>query len=402
MDDLDSAHSWPVPSTSDNYRRVVTGCDIELGIPGSFLRDSSLENDHSPENPQTQASSDVVSPIIDDQDSPSSFHATIEKEARTMCQKCEGWLNTCQSRYGDVDWKIDGHNTRIASKALLIVEDTDLGEKGFEEWCDNFRFLQGNTWFLDAKQLLYARKSEIIRRLPEISANALADRSKSDPLVTILAILQVLWLAAQLIDRAVKKTHTSQLEMSTFAVAICTFAVYLLLWSKPKSVETPIFVPADQYPTEEQLITLASRCSSMNWQQNAPNIKWWPKDVSYKGNLRYAGLSMAIVAMPFGTLHCIAWDFAFPTSVEQYLWRASSITLILAPLATLFSSLRVDLGYDWWSEWFEMAEFLIMQGSWVLYVAARCFMLVESVRSLAYLPASAFVATWASELPSLS
>ncbi|KAF8815704.1 hypothetical protein BYT27DRAFT_7128645 [Phlegmacium glaucopus] len=33
----------------------------------------------------------------------------------------------------------------------------------------------------------------------------------------------------------------------------------------------------------------------------------------------------------FGSLHCLAWGIHFPTRIEQFLWRVSTICIIVAP-----------------------------------------------------------------------
>jgi len=46
-------------------------------------------------------------------------------------------------------------------------------------------------------------------------------------------------------------------------------------------------------------------------------------------SLVYFGLP--VVAAIFGALHCIAWNFHFPSHIEQLLWRIGSLTITLIP-----------------------------------------------------------------------
>ena len=36
----------------------------------------------------------------------------------------------------------------------------------------------------------------------------------------------------------------------------------------------------------------------------------------------------AIAGAAFGSIHCAAWDFEFPSHVEQVMWRTASLTLV--------------------------------------------------------------------------
>jgi len=51
----------------------------------------------------------------------------------------------------------------------------------------------------------------------------------------------------------------------------------------------------------------------------------------------------------FGGLHCICWNFTYPTAFEQHLWRASSlaitvIPLIVAPIDYFLENFDLDKG----------------------------------------------------------
>jgi len=44
---------------------------------------------------------------------------------------------------------------------------------------------------------------------------------------------------------------------------------------------------------------------------------------------------LPVVAAVFGALHCIAWNFHFPSHIEQLLWRIGSLTITLIPSVPL-------------------------------------------------------------------
>ena len=40
----------------------------------------------------------------------------------------------------------------------------------------------------------------------------------------------------------------------------------------------------------------------------------------------------ALFGVIFGGLHCIGWNFSYPTTFEQHLWRASSLAITVVPM----------------------------------------------------------------------
>jgi hypothetical protein len=52
----------------------------------------------------------------------------------------------------------------------------------------------GDSWVLDAKQLLLAREFDIINRLPSTYSNELKDQSKGDALLKLAAMGQIIYL----------------------------------------------------------------------------------------------------------------------------------------------------------------------------------------------------------------
>jgi len=112
----------------------------------------------------------------------------------------------------------------------------------------------------------------------------------------------------------------------------------------------------------------------------------------------------AIFGVIFGGIHCIGWNFAFPTRVERSLWRYTSmlltaIPLVVAPIdyilenfnlkGTVGKKLRLLLGIS-------MIALLF------LYVPARLLLIIQAVTLLRDQPAAAFVAIdWTKYIPHL-
>ncbi|KAK5714038.1 hypothetical protein LTR15_010945 [Elasticomyces elasticus] len=78
--------------------------------------------------------------------------------------------------------------------------------------------------------------------LPDISREAIQDKSKASPLAKTIVCLQALWFCVQCITRLVQGLSISLLELNTFAHALCAFVIYGLWWSKPLDVEEPLLL----------------------------------------------------------------------------------------------------------------------------------------------------------------
>ncbi|KAK3619489.1 hypothetical protein LTR56_023990 [Elasticomyces elasticus] len=81
--------------------------------------------------------------------------------------------------------------------------------------------------------------------LPDISREAIQDKSKASPLAKTIVCLQALWFCVQCITRLVQGLSISLLELNTFAHALCAFVIYGLWWSKPLNVEEPILLQGE-------------------------------------------------------------------------------------------------------------------------------------------------------------
>ncbi|KAF8861123.1 hypothetical protein BDZ45DRAFT_287995 [Acephala macrosclerotiorum] len=113
----------------------------------------------------------------------------------------------------------------------------------------------------------------------------------------------------------------------------------------------------------------------------------------------------------YGGGHLAAWgSSSFPTSIEHWLWIASSIVLTCVPLLG-------TLWVLWWKavnskrRWLSPIRngnldiiaapffFMVM----LVYFLARCYFLIESLISLRLLPVGAFLTVnWARYLPHLA
>ena len=141
-----------------------------------------------------------------------------------------------------------------------------------------------------------------------------------------------------------------------------------------------------------------------------------PKTNSLADSELLFGIILPVVAAIFGALHCIAWNFHFPSDIEQLLWRIGSLTITLIPPASacitfiivfLLDFLRKEYGLSlrecvgpvmvdmlW-------AIFAFLGGAaLVAYMLARLLLLTQAIMLLRKQPESAFYAiNWANFLP---
>nr|CDL70794.1 vegetative incompatibility protein 3a [Cryphonectria parasitica] len=263
--------------------------------------------------------------------------------------------------------------------------------------------LEGSSSPLCAAQLLEARRMGLISKLPFIPPEVIQDKDKSDRLVKLAAIWQVLWLFVDLISREVDGLPSSPLEIMVLAFSVLALLIYIMLWFRPKDVAVPFVVPAERLPTKDELHKLALL---MPWQRaqlgRFPNA-FVPGKAAHEDQYQKLNVWMSAMAysgMIFGSIHLLAWKFAFPTLAEQWLWRASALTTTLGPIvpgpmAAFLVMLRGRVGPKTKRN---MIMIVVMPTLCAVFVA-RLFLLVEAYRSLYYLPPKSYLTSWTSNVP---
>lgn len=336
-----------------------------------------------------------------------------------------------------MDWSVQPTNQAQILRTLTLLKCTP--KESIIPLYLNLAALQGNIWVLDARQLYLARKWGLIK-LPNVREAELYDKSKSDTLIKLIALGQIIWLAIKLIARRIHGHPSTQLEIMTLAFAVCTSVTYLLLLRKPQDVKFPITIRAKGTPIPTQLLTLANFGPLVwfdailfeRWTSGRTNF-WIPNTAchfvsreSFLGiRLRRYGafwLGSAAGALLLGAFHALAWDVVFPSPAERILWRVASVLtaaipwiyLVLGNIAlgmflvcAIGTKGRVrDFGGDinailmkfprrlrtFVNIYYALLSFIAL----LLYSLVRLFVLVEVFRSLAYLPPEAYLATFAS------
>jgi hypothetical protein len=309
---------------------------------------------------------------------------------------------------GKIGWRVDAINIATARLSYMYLNRGHLDDRiptrilsdHPVRWLTNLRVLCGDRWYVDANQLLLAREIGIIGKLPELSTEQVSDLSNEDVLVKLLAVSQITWLCLQLGMRLGQGVPTTQLETMTMGYALCSAITYFLLIDRPKDVTTVSQVEAARYPASHEMSSIASiGPDALGFFRSTVSL---PNNSTHQhGSSLEVGLGSSFAVIVFGSLHFAAWNYEFPTPTERTLWRASTVlTITVLPVmfilsfsASRFNAIIKSVG---------LRGFLVSVRFWILaplFIAARLFILVEVIRSLAYQPPGSYKTTWAAYVP---
>lgn len=213
-----------------------------------------------------------------------------------------------------------------------------------------------------------------------------------------------------------------------------------LLYKKPQDVEATRRILASRRPqSSEELRAIAFEgpgyffYHSENARTGIPNNsihKLSDSDPFSPGLQQNFGLKalMKIIALGggvFGDIHCIAWNFTFPTSEEQTIWRIMSlisiavivflgITNAFPVFLKMFSESYLPfrwLGIDPLTQptfvrklYILVARYFIIvedYGYLSWYILARLYLTVEMFRALAFAPPGTFIETFTASIPTV-
>ncbi|PYH40044.1 uncharacterized protein BP01DRAFT_412161 [Aspergillus saccharolyticus JOP 1030-1] len=184
---------------------------------------------------------------------------------------------------------------------------------------------------------------EVYNRL-NLTEDMVKDKGKRDYFAKGLAVLQISQLVLSLIVRAYRNLPFSQLETLTLAFSVCGVATYVAYWYKPQDVGLPISIKEmnglesrrfdKSYDNFWNILTNSERSSTNEDYDRIEN------DNIPKGTSQITHGSIPVLAMlsaAFGSLHLIAWNFEFPTNIEQLLWRITTIASVAVPVMGLIT-----------------------------------------------------------------
>ena len=294
----------------------------------------------------------------------------------------------------------------------------------------------GMQFPITAKQVHWLVEHGYLEK-PQISREEIWDKSKADFFAKTIAAMQVGWFVVQFITRGAQQLPITLLEVATLALIGCSAATFFFWFFKPLDVGIPTILALKETDAGQRQ-TIASVLVSAG--EDAKE-RWWDTPMDFCDPLKYSSEEMPfnkiwgvaqrplpripndrdsqlhdlktviIVAIPtafFGAFHCIAWNFIFPTRIEQQLWRWTCIGggLVLAGGCTIEAASIICNGYtttgltnlgSYKLRWPSNLMFFIPGA---LYVAGRLIIMVEICISLRALPAGCLeTPQWPSVFP---
>lgn len=195
------------------------------------------------------------------------------------------------------------------------------------------------------------------------SKATIQDKSKTDFIGKLSTCTQILWLLIQVLGRLVQGYCVPLLEVTTISYVVLAVVTFTLWWQKPKGIEEPCFVHVELEVHEEP-----ERVFS-----------WWRDFGRPKSTSMFAAY---ISPACFSAIHCTAWNYQFPTTIEKWLWRGFSIVCFVAPVAFVVMATCTP-----GKLLLNSPGARIIFGS---YAVARMFLLVESFAAFRAAPESVY------------
>ena len=245
-----------------------------------------------------------------------------------------------------------------------------------------------------------------LSKLQKVSEDQIQGHAKSNRLTKLISCVQTLWLVTQVISRACQHQAITHLEISATAYAGCALVAYVAWWKKPQSCDLPIMIPCpdEAFPHNRTRNTRMYFC-------NGPVVEIFWAGQNYGGHFdaisfQCYGMNLPVIPLCkalFRSIYFASWNFALPSDVERWLWRASmiyccSVDIVVWLLQTLFSLLwRFSCISRKKSR---VLSSLILYSAWGIFPIIRLFMIFELFFSLRALPRSAYESVqWMSFLP---
>jgi hypothetical protein len=220
------------------------------------------------------------------------------------------------------------------------------------------------------------------------------DRSKSDRSAKSVTVLQVSYFCISCFVRLARNLPITLLELGTLGFAACSIVSYAVLFKKPRAVNSTVIL--------QDLKLGACPSAAKIIKDNGPLLRSsgtskWKSDT---------WIPTILLSIVLGAIHIAGWNLAFPSQVDQWLWRSCAIASAASPILWMGLSLPL-LAMTKTS----LSDSAIVVGVWVtagqqavltvLYVIARTVLMALMVRSLFFLPPEAFTTTWATSIPHL-
>ncbi|EHK97858.1 hypothetical protein M7I_6355 [Glarea lozoyensis 74030] len=212
---------------------------------------------------------------------------------------------------------------------------------------------------VDAEQLYYLIDKRYIE-YPDIHKADIDDKNKSDGLARLITVCQTLWFTISCVARPLQSLSLTTIELTTLSFILLYLFISFAWRHKPIDVSRPLTLhtttpisrihsegpPSARAPTKAWGLDFISRREyfmSLFWSYftnlaytlHIPLIHLFTRRITSRPHDRIRtdhfaatdALSEVLSAPLIGAyavIFALAWDFEFPSRVEQMLWRASS------------------------------------------------------------------------------
>lgn len=275
---------------------------------------------------------------------------------------------------------------------------------------------------INYKQLHYLVTRGYVQ-YPGITETRIRNMGKQDTFQKILTLVQLGWFIVQCIGRAIQHLPITTLELATCGLVLCTLASYCQWFRKPLDAEEATIITSEKSTSE--ILLEAGRAankpyihtpldfiggSSPSWHAKIQphlgfraGLKERPLPRVPNDSLPVIGANLdaiflLTIIITYSCLHFLAWNFHFPTQVEQTVWRVNCIIMITT--AFVFFSCQFCQGLGYLDELETNWKAIVPSAAVVIYTAARMYIAVECFVSLRSLPIGAFYSVqWSNFIP---
>lgn len=238
-------------------------------------------------------------------------------------------------------------------------------------------FCMSNSEAAECRQFWWS----IVSNLP--CDRELDDKSKSSPVAKVITCLQAGKTLVLILNRLAQRLEVSLLEVATVAYIVVTVLSYIFWFSKPYDIQlhTTINVQIDIREKNAEDVgyrNLSDPGFISTLSDILPDSANFYPEQGLVGYIFPDVIAAIILSSIFASIHCAAWNYAFPSQTEALLWRISCVWIATIPifniaLAFVHGSYRKNK---------DMTHLICA----AMYVLARLVLIVELFTSLRSAP----------------
>ncbi|KAK7696864.1 hypothetical protein SLS64_014120 [Diaporthe eres] len=203
-------------------------------------------------------------------------------------------------------------------------------------------------------------------------------RSKTSGFAKTVAGAQALWFTTNVVARLADGLPVTPLEAMTLAYTVCGLVSALAWFRCPQDLEDPFVLelpplraPQGAFPASGDTPSPLSLVASPAKENKDVKLGCGSSPIdATAGNTLVRSLVLLTLAV-FAGVHLAAWNYAFPSAVEAWIWRASSLAILPLGVHFVYFGSR-DLGIRHWSLLVTVPLFVVVRLA-VMIIAFTAF-----------------------------